>query len=132
MLQEIAAQELWNRNWRFHKELRVWLTKETGTSPSQKQPGGETGMFTIWDSENWEKTRKRLQVAYSDLEEKLTPAFTAGATAGGSLSVGVSLQGQGIPNQQQSQQRESAGNSSGTPGGIPVGRFAGMGMSVGA
>ncbi len=35
-LQEVAAQELWNRNWRFHKTLRMWITKETGMVPSHK------------------------------------------------------------------------------------------------
>ena len=36
VVQEVAAMELFNRNWRFHKELRVWLTKEAGTAPSNK------------------------------------------------------------------------------------------------
>jgi len=156
MMQEIAAQELWNRNWRYHKDLRVWLTKETGTSPSQKQPGGELGMFTIWDSENWEKTRKRVQVSYSDLEEKTNPAFPAGAGIGGMGGMGSGMsgnvvggavggvvgglgqtpsggqqgQGNGAPGSGQSQQQNQSQQRE--PGTIPVGRFAGMGMSVGA
>ncbi|KAH0586011.1 hypothetical protein H2248_007288 [Termitomyces sp. 'cryptogamus'] len=77
-LQEIAAQELWNRNWRYHKDLRLWITKESGTAPSQKVPGGEQGQYTFWDPENWCKERKDMTVLYSDLEEKNTPAFVQG------------------------------------------------------
>lgn len=65
-----------NRNWRYHKELRLWLTKEAGTSASRKVEGGEHGTYTYWDPESWEKQRKDLTVLYADLEEKsLTPAF---------------------------------------------------------
>ena len=66
----------YNRNWRYHKELRIWLTKESGTAPSQKVPGGEQGTYTFWDPENWAKERKEMVVLYADLEEKTltTPA----------------------------------------------------------
>ncbi|CAA7261530.1 unnamed protein product [Cyclocybe aegerita] len=79
-LQEVAAQELWNRNWRYHKELRLWITKESGTSPSQKVQGGggEQGQYTFWDPENWVKERKEMTVLYADLEEKSVPAFMNG------------------------------------------------------
>ncbi|KAG6335098.1 hypothetical protein ID866_3987 [Astraeus odoratus] len=77
-LQEVAAQELWNRNWRYHKDLRIWITKESGSAPSTKIPGGEVGLYTWWDPESWCKDRKEMTVRYADLEEKTTPAFTAG------------------------------------------------------
>ncbi|KAG7444130.1 uncharacterized protein BT62DRAFT_971420 [Guyanagaster necrorhizus] len=77
-LQEIAAQELWNRNWRFHKDLRLWITKETGMVPSQKVPGGESGQYHVWDAENWVKDRKDMTVMYNELEEKNVPAFLSG------------------------------------------------------
>lgn len=70
----------WNRSWRYHKELRVWLTKESGTSTSQKVPGGEHGTYTYWDPENWEKARKEMTVLYADLEEKTLPLFAPGPT----------------------------------------------------
>ncbi|GJJ15507.1 hypothetical protein Clacol_009785 [Clathrus columnatus] len=77
-IQEVAAQELWNRNWRWHKTLKHWLTKETGTPPSQKVQGGEAGTYTFWDPESWSKDRKELTVLYADLEEKSVPAFIPG------------------------------------------------------
>ena len=59
-----------NRNWRYHKDLRLWITKESGTQPSQKVPGGEQGRYSYWDPEMWEKAQKEMTVLYSDLEEK--------------------------------------------------------------
>ena len=64
-----------NRNWRYHKELRIWITKENNTQPSQKVPGGEQGRYAFWDPEVWEKGQKELTVLYSDLEEKNHPVF---------------------------------------------------------
>ncbi|KAE9396108.1 hypothetical protein BT96DRAFT_861243 [Gymnopus androsaceus JB14] len=77
-LQEIAAQELFNRNWRFHKEHRLWMTKDSGSHPSSKVHGGESGQYTYWDPENWAKERKDMTVIYAELEEKSTPAFMPG------------------------------------------------------
>ena len=70
----------YNRNWRYHKDLRLWLTKESGTTPSQKVAGGEQGTYTFWDPENWGKERKTMTVLYADLEEKSQPVFAAGPT----------------------------------------------------
>ncbi|OBZ71202.1 putative NOT transcription complex subunit VIP2 [Grifola frondosa] len=58
----------------------LWLTKETGTSPSQKVPGGEQGTYSFWDPENWEKSRKEMTVLYADLEEKSHPLFAQSQT----------------------------------------------------
>ncbi|KAJ6466309.1 hypothetical protein C8R45DRAFT_485452 [Mycena sanguinolenta] len=77
-LQEVAAQELWNRNWRYHKEMRLWITKESGTAPSAKVPGGEQGLYTIWDADSWGKEHKEMNVLYAELEEKNQPAFAQG------------------------------------------------------
>jgi len=97
-LQEVAAQELFNRNWRYHKELRLWITKETGTTPSQKVQGGEQGQYTFWDPENWCKERKEMTVLYADLEEKNVPAFA------NALSLVPASQSQSVPQQQQAVQ----------------------------
>ncbi|KAH9932732.1 uncharacterized protein BXZ73DRAFT_89892 [Epithele typhae] len=77
-LQEIAAQELFNRNWRYHKEMRIWITKENNTQPSAKVPGGEQGRYAYWDPESWEKGQKEMSVLYADLEEKNHPVFAQG------------------------------------------------------
>ncbi|KAJ7719932.1 hypothetical protein B0H16DRAFT_1739111 [Mycena metata] len=68
----------WNRNWRYHKDLRLWITKESGTAPSAKVPGGEQGLYTIWDADAWAKEHKEMSVLYAELEEKSSPAFVGG------------------------------------------------------
>lgn len=72
-LQEVAAQELYNRNWRYHKEARVWLTKETGQSPLQKDAAFERGTYTFFDPERWEKVKKDATIYYEQLEERALP-----------------------------------------------------------
>jgi len=115
-LQEVAAQELWNRNWRYHKDLRIWITKESGSAPSSKIPGGEAGTYTWWDPESWCKERKEMNVRYADLEEKTVPAFAMGpglvpAQGGqGHLpNAGQQQQQQGLGVQQRLQQMAAAG-----------------------
>lgn len=93
----------WNRNWRFHKDLRLWITKETGTAPSQKVPGGESGLYTFWDHENWVKERKDMTVLYADLEEKTTPAYAPGP------GLVLVSQTQGNPGQQQQPSQQPTG-----------------------
>lgn len=35
----------YKHNWRYHKELRLWLTKEAGTEPTQKTQSYERGSY---------------------------------------------------------------------------------------
>lgn len=35
----------YKHNWRYHKELRLWLTKEAGTEPTQKTASYERGSY---------------------------------------------------------------------------------------
>ncbi|KAG8980453.1 hypothetical protein FRC05_006085 [Tulasnella sp. 425] len=72
-LQEVAAQELYNRNWRYHKEAQVWLTKETGQSPLQKDAAFERGTYTFFDRDRWEKVKKDATIYYEQLEERALP-----------------------------------------------------------
>ncbi|GAK62136.1 not2 family protein [Moesziomyces antarcticus] len=71
VLQEVAAQELYARNWRYHKELHVWLTKEQGTEPTQKTPTYERGTYVFFDPALWEKVSKNFHLMYEMLEEKV-------------------------------------------------------------
>ena len=105
----------WNRNWRYHKELRLWITKETGMTPSQKVPGGEQGSYTVWDSDNWAKERREMAVLYADLEEKNQAVFVQGPglvlaqsgpqAAGQQSQQQAHSQGQAAPGQVQPGQR---------------------------
>lgn len=35
----------YKHNWRYHKDLRLWLTKEAGTEPTQKTQSYERGSY---------------------------------------------------------------------------------------
>ena len=63
LLQEMAAQELYNRNWRYHKDLHLWLTKEQNTEPTQKTPQYERGNYIFFDPGRWEKITKSEYLA---------------------------------------------------------------------
>ncbi|PWN52448.1 hypothetical protein IE53DRAFT_326639 [Violaceomyces palustris] len=69
-LQEVAAQELYNRNWRYHKETRLWLTKEQSTEPVHKTPTYEKGTYIFFDPQLWERVSKDFILMYDKLEEK--------------------------------------------------------------
>ncbi|RKP00879.1 hypothetical protein CXG81DRAFT_3834, partial [Caulochytrium protostelioides] len=68
-LQEAAAQELYRRAWRFHKELKVWMTPDE-QAPPVKGNGYERGMFICFDPTVWAKVRKEGTLYYDQLEQR--------------------------------------------------------------
>ncbi|KAL2135988.1 hypothetical protein VTI74DRAFT_6037 [Chaetomium olivicolor] len=66
--QQMAAMELNNRNWRWHKKLQVWLTKDDVMVPHSLSPTHERGYYVIWDTANWRKDRRELTLHYADLD----------------------------------------------------------------
>lgn len=102
MLQEVAAMELHHRNWRFHKELQLWLTKEHNMEPTQKTPMYEKGQYVFWDVDSWQRVTKNFVLLYELLEDR--PSL-------------VAQQQQLLQQQQQQQQAaNAAGGPSTTPG----------------
>ncbi|EOO03884.1 putative not2 not3 not5 family protein [Phaeoacremonium minimum UCRPA7] len=73
--QHLAAGELHNRNWRWHKKLQIWLTKDDMLLPQVLSPNHERGYYIIWDTVNWRKERREFTLHYADLET--TPGPTA-------------------------------------------------------
>jgi CCR4-NOT transcription complex subunit 2 len=67
VLQELSARELMNRNWRYHKELTVWLTKDQSVEPIQQGPQCERGIYIFFDPHNWEKVRKEFILYYQSI-----------------------------------------------------------------
>ncbi|KAG0371553.1 hypothetical protein BGX24_001517 [Mortierella sp. AD032] len=68
-LQDAAAVELYNRHWRYHKELRLWLMKDQSSEQS-KTPTFERGSYIFFDPNSWEKVKKDFIVMYDALEER--------------------------------------------------------------
>jgi CCR4-NOT transcription complex subunit 2 len=63
-----AAKELNNRNWRWHKKLKVWLTKDEHMQPRPLSAHHEEGYYIIWSTADWRKERRTLTLHYADLE----------------------------------------------------------------
>ncbi|KAI6383156.1 hypothetical protein MCOR25_000341 [Pyricularia grisea] len=66
--QQLAALELNNRNWRWHKKLQVWLTKDEHMMPQVISPNHERGYYLVWDTTQWRKDRRELALDYADLD----------------------------------------------------------------
>ncbi|KAJ1869568.1 transcriptional regulator, partial [Coemansia sp. S17] len=69
-LQLVAAEELYRRQWRYHKELHLWLTKDPDTQPTARTPRGEQSMFIFFDPGVWQKVKKEFLVIYEMLEDR--------------------------------------------------------------
>ncbi|KAI8609526.1 hypothetical protein BC830DRAFT_1145544 [Chytriomyces sp. MP71] len=83
--QEAAAQELHSRGWRFHREIKCWVCRETapaaagadgaGAAGELGKPGGEVvvgerGVFVFFDPGQWGRVKKEWVVAADVLEER--------------------------------------------------------------
>ena len=53
VLQLAAAAELYNRDWRYHRDDRVWITRAPGMSPAEKTSTYERGTYYFFDVNNW-------------------------------------------------------------------------------
>ncbi|KAI1083525.1 hypothetical protein F5B20DRAFT_527362 [Whalleya microplaca] len=66
--QHMAASELFNRQWRWHKKLKIWLTKDDIMQPRILSSQHEEGYYIIWNTAEWRKERRTLTLHYADLE----------------------------------------------------------------
>ncbi|KAK0735756.1 hypothetical protein B0T21DRAFT_290046 [Apiosordaria backusii] len=66
--QQMAAVELMNRNWRWHKRLQLWLTKDDLLVPQNLSQNTERGYYIVWDKDLWRKERRELTLHYADLD----------------------------------------------------------------
>uniref|UniRef100_A0A671RDU2 CCR4-NOT transcription complex subunit 2 n=1 Tax=Sinocyclocheilus anshuiensis TaxID=1608454 RepID=A0A671RDU2_9TELE len=70
LLQLLSAVELFNRDWRYHKEERVWITRAPGMEPTLKTNTYERGTYYFFDCHNWRKVAKEFHLEYDKLEER--------------------------------------------------------------
>lgn len=107
LLQEFAATELINRDWRWHKVLRQWLQKDTRESNSgsslaivdltngapigaqtiRKSERVEQGVYVFFDAMNWRRERRYLDLDYDSLDPPRVAA--APMNGGGPLTLGA-------------------------------------------
>lgn len=70
MLQTAAAIELYSREWRYHKDEKVWITRAPGIAPSEKTNTYERGTYYIFDPQLWRRVPREFVINYDRLESK--------------------------------------------------------------
>ncbi|XP_026332101.1 regulator of gene activity isoform X2 [Hyposmocoma kahamanoa] len=70
VLQIAAAHELYNREWRYHMEEKVWISQAPGMPTLEKTPTYERGTYYFFDAHNWRKVTKEFHLDYSKLEAR--------------------------------------------------------------
>ncbi|KAJ3340415.1 hypothetical protein HDU93_007022 [Gonapodya sp. JEL0774] len=152
-LSESSAQELYSRNWRFHKEVRAWITRDTEAGNIAGNPvagqaasrppgigvGGaavDKGSYWVWDVAKWERERREMVVRFEDLEDRggVGGQFgTQGIGIGLSLGLGPvgQVNGAGGPDVGSVAAMMRAGGANAGGGGAGVGVGLGMGGQQG-
>ncbi|XP_039288758.1 regulator of gene activity isoform X1 [Nilaparvata lugens] len=69
-LQLAAAAELYQREWRYHMEEKVWITQAPGLGAVEKTSTYERGTYYFFDAQNWRKVPKEFHLDYSKLENR--------------------------------------------------------------
>ena len=90
IMQELAAQELTARDWRWHKVLRQWLQKDTreantnssmpildlsngapiAVQPVRVSERVERGVYVFFDVMNWRRERREFVLNYDELDQR--------------------------------------------------------------
>ncbi|TRY73112.1 hypothetical protein TCAL_05551 [Tigriopus californicus] len=118
VLQLAAAAELYNRDWRYHRDDRVWITRAPGMGPTEKTQTYERGTYYFFDVTSWRKAPKEFHLDYDKLEDRpALPASMGGSQPSGPNSVGMPADA--LPSGRPS--------SSPNPGGPPPGGVSGPG-----
>ena len=60
------------RDWRYHKEERLWLTRAPGVEPQLKTSSYERGTYYFFDCSTWRKVAKEFHLEYDKLDDKPT------------------------------------------------------------
>jgi CCR4-NOT transcription complex subunit 2 len=63
ILQEMAANELYQRDWRWHMKLQQWMMKDPDLpQPIRISPKEERGWYLFFDVTNWRRERVCLML----------------------------------------------------------------------
>ena len=70
IMQEIVAEELMGRKWRFHIPQKMWLTRdENAPPPVEVDPGvSESGTYLCWNPKEWKRQRVQFILKYEELD----------------------------------------------------------------
>eukprot|EP00128_Syssomonas_multiformis_P007613 Colp12_sorted_trinity150504_noHs@21806 len=71
VLQVAAAHELYAREWRLHKALKLWFCRLPGAEPSITTNTYEKGTYLYFDVQAWRKVQKSdFMLEYDQLEDR--------------------------------------------------------------
>ena len=75
--QELAAEELNQRKWRYHIVEKMWVTRdESFPNPVEIEKGvSESGTYIWWDYQGWRRVRRQYVLRYADLDNRANRAF---------------------------------------------------------
>uniref|UniRef100_A0A1X7T3J9 NOT2/NOT3/NOT5 C-terminal domain-containing protein n=1 Tax=Amphimedon queenslandica TaxID=400682 RepID=A0A1X7T3J9_AMPQE len=79
LLQLLAAHELYTRDWRYHKEEKIWITRAPNMRPTKVETTYEEGTYCYFDLGTWRKAHRDMKVEYDRLAERpsIPPAITS-------------------------------------------------------
>lgn len=60
----------YSRDWRYHKEERLWITRAPGMKPTKQETTYEEGTYCYFDVMTWRKAHKEFRVEYEKLEDR--------------------------------------------------------------
>ena len=74
IMQELVADELMGRKWRYHKIEKMWVTRDDSfPNPVEVEPRvSERGVYLWWDYEGWKRIRREYLLRYEDLDDRLS------------------------------------------------------------
>lgn len=58
-----------NRDWRYHIEEKVWITRVPGITHYEKNGQSERGTFYYFDAQNWRRVPKDFQIDANKLDK---------------------------------------------------------------
>ncbi|KAI1286643.1 CCR4-NOT transcription complex subunit 2 [Halotydeus destructor] len=70
LVQIAAAAELYARDWRYHKDEKLWITRAPGMPPIEKTQTYERGTYYFFDHMNWRRVAKEFHLDYDRLETR--------------------------------------------------------------
>uniref|UniRef100_A0A5K3F0Q5 NOT2_3_5 domain-containing protein n=1 Tax=Mesocestoides corti TaxID=53468 RepID=A0A5K3F0Q5_MESCO len=112
-VQLVAAKELYNREWRFHKKKQRWITRIVG-SDIIRDANSEQGAYYYWDPVSAEKLTQHMSICYADLDETPTTYRLTSSTLNASVQPVAAPQHQLYHHHNQQQHLFNSSNLSGS------------------
>ncbi|XP_064554191.1 regulator of gene activity isoform X2 [Drosophila montana] len=69
IMQLMAAAELHSREWRYHVEEKIWITRIPGINQYEKNGTKERGTFYYFDAQSWKRLSKVFQIDAEKLDK---------------------------------------------------------------